>query len=191
MIKKLSLLLAAVAVLAFAAPSMASASAVTFPAGTLLATGNPLELTGTNILFTSSITGEIGCEKLNLIGTLTKNNGTEVEGSGVAEKPVQEKCKTTEGAAVTITNWTTTKFLLTTTGNGTINFDAVVDEPPLTCTVVGTNVPFTYAVGGDNVAFNKAGGITVSPAGCGTLKLDGSFTVETKISGVQHAVILE
>jgi hypothetical protein len=191
MIKKLSLLLTGLAALAYVGPSAANASAVTFPAGTLLAVGSTIELTGTNVIVTSTILGELKCENLNLVGTLTKNTGTTVEGSGVEETPFQEGCSGPSGA-IKLTHVTITKLVTTGSGHtGTLNFDTTTDIGALTCTIKGTDVPFTYTAGGDAIVFTKAGGITSSPAACGTLKVDGTFTVETKVSGVQHAVILD
>ncbi len=80
--KLITACLAVVALAAFALPTGASASPeLTHPTGTTLATGN--RITGTNIgalLFTSTAGAVLlECSSATLTGTLTKNNGTEVE----------------------------------------------------------------------------------------------------------------
>jgi hypothetical protein len=187
MVKKLSLQLAAVAVLAFAVPSAASATAVTFPAGTLLKPGSELEATGTDVILTSSTLGSITCGQLNLDVTITENNGTVVKGSGSAQKPTQGGCED-EGEPVTVTLVTLKEIFSNTSEKGTASFEATVDignPVTVTCKVVGTAVPFTFVTGGDKIVFTKAGNVTA--AGCGTVKLDGTFTMET----AGNAVILD
>jgi hypothetical protein len=185
MLKKFSLLLAAVAVLAFAVPAMASASAVTTQAGALIGTPTTVEGTGTNVILTSSTLGSISCGTLNLVGTLTKNDGSTVEGSASEQEPVTSDCTNTHGT-VTVTKLTLTKLFAGTVGGVQkqfVNFTSKVDIGALTCNITGTEVPFTYTAGDDKIVFTEATGATA--AGCGTLKLDGSFTIEVGGAGVK------
>jgi len=69
-----------IALIAFAAvPALASASPVLTRAGVAVATGSAITGQSTTVLFTTS-SGTITCQTADLAGTLTKNNGTEVEG---------------------------------------------------------------------------------------------------------------
>jgi hypothetical protein len=82
--KLITACMALVALAAFALPAVASATNdpdLTHPTGTLLATGK--KIVGTNIGITKFIAGEttVECNKDVLTGTLTKNNGSEVEGT--------------------------------------------------------------------------------------------------------------
>jgi hypothetical protein len=101
MMRKLSLLLAAMAVLAFAIPGMASAHKVTSKAGTLAAIGSTITLKGGGTL-QSSILRAITCTSLALTGTLTTNDGTNVTGSGTSTNPPSEDC-TNNGHPVLVT----------------------------------------------------------------------------------------
>jgi hypothetical protein len=177
MAKKLSLLLAAVAVLAFAIPSMASASALT-SGGKLVATGTAITGTGSTVVLQSSTLGKIECASLVLKGTVTKNDGTTVEGSGNTENPKTENCK--NGAnTVVVTGVNLTNLASTgTTHTGTASFTAKVDVgAELVCSFVGTKVPFTYTSGGSSIVFKEGAG--VSGGACGTAKLSGSFLLES------------
>jgi hypothetical protein len=188
MFKKLTLLLAAVAVLAFAVPSLASASKATLPAGTLAPVGTQFTTTGSDIIFTSSLLGNITCSTLNLNGSLTKNNGTTVEASGTTSAPTQSGCKNGE-KTVTITSVEVTNLTTTTSGSGTWSYKMAVDIGSLSCTYTGTKVPFTFTSGTNVMNFSSASGITGSPAGCGTTKLTGAFALEK--AGTSTSLILD
>jgi hypothetical protein len=184
MTKKFSLLLAAIAVLAFAVPGMASAHAVTSKANVLAPVGTEITGTGSDVTLTSNLLGAITCEKLTLKGKITKNDGSTVEGSGGAEKPPTVGCKNGTNP-VTVTSVTVTKLFAGTVGGVSktyATFDATVDiEKPgetLECTFTGTEVPFTYTSGGNSIVFTEAAGIKGAPAACGTAKLDGTFLIE-------------
>jgi hypothetical protein len=187
MAKKLSLMLAAVAVLAFAVPSIASASEATLPAGTRAPVGTKIVGTGTDVILQSSLLGKITCSTLNLNGEITKNDGTTVEGSGANVSPTQSGCVNGE-KAVNVTEVEVTKLFSTTTENekhekvltSTASFVAHVDVgPELKCVFTGTNVPFTFTSGTDTITFTSAAGVVGVPAACGTAKLTASFTLES------------
>jgi hypothetical protein len=186
MMKKLSLLLAVVAALSLAAAATASASKLTSAAGVLAPVGSTITATGADVTFTSSTLGATTCQKLTLQLTLTKNDGTTFEASGNNTSPAQEGCVNGSKSVVT-TSFNITNLKSSTSGSGTMSFVTTEDIGTLECTFTGTNVPFTYAVGGDVIKFVNAAGIVGTPAACGTAKLDAEFTLEIK--GV--AVILD
>jgi hypothetical protein len=191
MIKKLSLLLAAVAVLAFAVPAMASAHKVTSKAGTLAAVGTIITGTGSDVTLTSSLLGPITCGTLTLTGELTVNDGTNVTGKGTTNNPPSTDC-TNEGQPVVVTSVAISSLKAEGTETN-VSFVATVDinsPKPVECTFTGVKVPFTYTVGGDSIVFTKAAGIT-STGGCGPATLDGSFTIEIIKEGVSTPVILD
>jgi hypothetical protein len=194
MIGKLGAVLVAGVVLAFAVPTMASAAEFTVEttAGSGIKepvpVGTTMELTGTNVTLTSSTLGEIKCAKLNLRATLFQNAGGFVEGEGEEEIPLTENCTSPSGA-VTWTKVRVAQLWTQTSGFLKLSFTAKVDvgSKKITCNVTGMEVLSTYALGGDSIVFSKATEVTA--AGCGTIKLDGTFTLET--AAVHRPLILE
>lgn len=186
MAKKLSLLLAAVAVLAFAIPSMASAAGLTSKAGTLAPVGTEITGTGTSINLKSSTLGNIICKSIILKGKITENNGTSFAGSGVAETPKTEECL--NGAkVVNVTSVSLTNLHSTTAAHGVVSFTATVDVgAELECTFTGKEIKGKYTVGGSALEFTEAEstGITSSPPACGTAKLIGNFPLEIGATAV-------
>ena len=184
MAKKFSLLLAAVAVLAFAVPSMASAAktATLTEGGVKVAVGATVVGTGTDVTLTSNLLGPITCEKITLIGKVTKNNTGEVEGAGVPEKPGQTGCKNNANPVV-VTSVTLKNLFAEEANNAKASFSATIDigtgAAEIECTFTGTNVPAEYTAGTDTVNFLTATVIIGSPAKCGNAKLTASFTLET------------
>ena len=188
MLKKFSLLMVAVAVLAVAVPAMASATELNTKSTGGEATRVPLNTvvtgTGSEVTLTSSTLGTIKCKKLNLKGKVTTNNGTTVEASSAAETPVQETCLNGT-KAVNVTSVTLTKLFSNTTGTGTVSFTATVDVgPELECTFTGTNVAGTWTSPSSTLTFTSATGVTSTPPACGTAKLDGVFSLEVGSSAV-------
>jgi hypothetical protein len=179
MAKKLSLLMAAVAVLAFAIPAFANAApAVTLGGGEKeLApagpgeTGSTLVGTSTNVVTSSSL-GLLKCEHVEVTAWLTKNSGTEVE----ASHDPGETNKATNCFAgkipVSITDPTLTTLIATATTK-TVSLDFTL--PELGCTFSGT-VPFTYTPGGNSIHIQ--GSLTPSVKACGeSAEINGDFTV--------------
>jgi hypothetical protein len=176
--KKISLPLAAVAVVAFALPASADAHAVTSKAGTLAPKGTLITATGIDPTWNSAILGPITCKSLTLTTEITENNGTNVTASGPNANPPTQDC--TNGTHLIVT----TKFDITRfAAEGTetnMSFVATVDFetlPPIECTFTGTKLPFTYTAGGNSIVFTKAGPIT-STGGCGTATLNATFAIE-------------
>jgi hypothetical protein len=177
MFKKLSLMMAAVAVLAFAVPAVASAASLT-EGSTELAVGARVVGTGTDIILTSNLLGTITCEKITLKGTVTQNSGGVAKGSGVAEKPGQTGCR--RGTNEVIVTSVTLNELFTNTTESYVSFETTLDIGPTECTYVGTKVKGTVDFGTDLITFSEATGVAGKQAACGTAKLDGTFTLETE-----------
>lgn len=188
MAKKFSLMMAAAAVIALTIPAFASAVEVTLPAGTRAPVGTSITGTGNDIILQSNLLGSITCENLNLNGEITKNDGTTVEGSGANTSPTQAGCKNGT-KEVKITTFNITNVKSTVAGSGTATFTSIWDTGTLSCTLTGTKVPYTYAVGSNVITFSSASGITGSPAACGTGKLSGSFALEQ--TGTEIKLILD
>jgi hypothetical protein len=185
MIKKISLLLAAVAAVAFAVPAVAGAHSVTSPPFKLAPVGSVMTATGNDITINSNILGAITCEKLTTEVALTKNNGVLWEAAGAAAVPPQMGCKN-GGKAVVVTKLQVTRLLAEAAGT-TMNFTATVDigvaPNEVECTFTGVNVPFEYvAAEPDVIKFANAAGVAGVPVACGNAKLSGTFTLE--IAGV-------
>jgi hypothetical protein len=183
--KKLSLLLAAVAVLAFAAPSFASAAetGLTMPEGTLVSPGTII--TFTNIgpwKKTSEKLGTITCENVMLAAKLSVNSKTEVKAT---EAGASEQTATTclrGGAELKVFGIQLKEVKTNGGGTGTISLAYKVELNPggTVCSFEGTNMVFTYIPGSDTIKIEK-GSMSVTPAACGkSSALDVEFTMTTK-----------
>ncbi len=176
MAKKLSLLMAAVAVLVFAVPAMASAAptATNSKTGEVLKPGTAVTATGTDVTLTFATIGNLTCGHLNFTGTLTKNNDTEGVESESINQFTSAECTNKNGAV----NFTEIRIHTTITASGTVKITIkfVFDLGGLTCTFNGTNVAGAYSPGTDTITFTEATGL--NGGACGTAKLDGSFTME-------------
>jgi hypothetical protein len=182
MAKKFSLLLAALALLAFAVPTMASAAKLT-EGGKLVEPGTAILGTGSNVELNSNLLGSIICEKITLKGTVTKNNGTEVEGSGENKEPGTTNCK--NGVKpVKVTSVNLKKLFVKSATEATGSFETTIDigkepETVIECTFTGENIPGSFVNETDTVSFNTTTFSVKGSAACGNAKLKGSFTLET------------
>lgn len=181
MVKKLSLLLGAITVLASAAPAAASASALTMPAGTLVPLFTAVTFTSTNAITDTSI-GNITCATVTLPGAVTKNSsGTfTIEGKG---QGTSSTCLLNGTTAVTTTDITLFIATSSTSGSGKASLTYAADLAGVTCTYTASSTPFTYVSGSDTITFGSASTLTVKPAACGTATLTGNFTLETTSGG--------
>jgi hypothetical protein len=181
MTKKLSLLLAAVAVLAFAVPAFASASTGLTENGKLIATGQLI--TGTSIgqvTTTSEKLGDITCQEVMVEAELVTNTTSEVK----ATKGGTQSATTCSRAGAKEEVFGIELNELKTTGGGTGTASAAF-KVKLTggtvCTFVGTSDVFTYSPGGDVIAISSQP-LSVTPVACGkSASLDGSFTMTTRL----------
>lgn len=178
MAKKLSLVLAAVAVLAFAIPAVASASKATLN-GALAPVGTQITGTGSDVTLNSELLGAITCETLNLNGEITKNDGTNVEGSGTNVSPTQAGCKNGK-KAVTVTKVVVTKLASSVSGHGVLSFTSKVDVGTLECEFSATEIEGTYVSGTNVLKAEGAGPVIATPSSCGNATLTGSFALESE-----------
>jgi hypothetical protein len=189
MAKKLSLLLTAVAVLAFAAPSFAAAeTGLTMPEGTLVPTGTIITGTSMGVVKTTSEKlGTIECQNVMVEAKVTANSGTTVKAEEGGTSTATT-C-TRAGASVSVENIHLTELHTEGGGTGTASasFDVKLSEK-LTCHFVGTNDVGTYS--GNTINVEK-GKLTVTPASCGeSASLDGDFTLSTQGKPTTEPVIL-
>lgn len=179
-VKKLSLLLAAVAVFATAVPAIASAApTVTKQAGVSAPVGSLLTATNVGpVKITSSLLGTIECETLDIREIkLTLNAGGLVNAESNGAFSTADCTSGTKD--VTVTTVKLEKTSSSVAGKGTTNFTISLDVVGgLSCTYTGTNVPFTYVVAGNHMTFNKAGPVDGAPAGCGSATFDATYTLE-------------
>jgi hypothetical protein len=184
MAKKFSLLMAAVAVLAFAIPAMASAGTVTSSAGVLAPVGTVITGTSSNTETTNTKFGTLKCANVTVKGKLTENSGGKVAAKTEGVGSTKEcKVGTKE---LTITDPTLLSLSSTAAGSGTVGLTFEATVPAIgTCHFAGTAVPFTYTAGSDSI--HVAGKLTATPAACGTgtgAEIHGDFTLEIGSTGV-------
>jgi len=181
MAKKLSLLLAAIAVVAFAVPAFASAAPAVTEGGALVEPGALIQGTNIGAVTTETSLGKLSCNTVTLTGELTNNSGSTVRGIGVGQGSAST-CNV-GGKSITITDITLGELHSATVGSGTINVTFVADLPNnVTCHFESPNMPFTYTSGGDVVKVVK-GDLKGTPAACEPGLLSGEFTIETDGGG--------
>jgi hypothetical protein len=181
MAKKISLFLAAVAVIAFAIPAMASASTGLTKEGVLL----PVEkaIRGTNVgapIITSSKFGELKCATVVLNGKITKNSESEgAEGVGSGESTATS-CTLPGGGSFKVKeiSLTSVKSLKSEVEEGHVSASFTAFELPQTCVFTLNNAKFTFETNTDEVKLEKQP-LTVTGTNCGTATFDGKFTLET------------
>jgi hypothetical protein len=180
MVKKLTLLAAAVAVLALAVPAFASATVLTMPSETKVPTGTLIKGVSTDTVTTTPL-GELTCESVEVQGTVTVNNGTTVEGTGNGTSKTANCFVEPEHEPLTVEKISLTNLKSSVTGQGTASFSFVAQLPgELECKFSGT-VPGTFVEGTGTL--NLTGhGLVGSPTICGTEKevtFKGDFPLTT------------
>jgi hypothetical protein len=191
MAKKLSLLMAAVAVIAFAVPAFASASSLTMPAGTLVPVGTKIVGTSTNTTTLTSL-GLLSCNTVSVTGEVTANSGGSVAGIGIGTGNTSE-CFLSEEEAITITDITLESISSSTSGSGTIHFTFVADLPNnVVCHFVtkSAGASFNYVSGTDSLSI-PAQKLEATPAACRPGEIEGTFTLETDPETGTGGVILD
>lgn len=172
MAKKLTLFLAAAAVIALAVPAFASAAAATDGSGNLLANGTLISGTSTNATTVTSL-GNLTCETVKVNGELTTNNGSTVTAVGVgAGEPTNCKLgkKTIEITDITLVDL----HAGSETNTITVTFRAHLPGEIL-CHFVGT-IPFTYTTGGSSLTISE-GNLEGTPEACEPGLLSGTFNL--------------
>jgi hypothetical protein len=182
MTKKLSLLLAAVAVLAFAVPAFASASTGLTENGKLIATGQLI--TGTSIgqvTTTSEKLGDITCQEVMVEAELVTNTTSEVK----ATKGGTQSATTCfrNGAEVKVFGIELNELKTTGGGTGTASaaFKVELTTGGTVCEFKGSSDVGTYTPGSDVITISSQP-LSVTPLACGkSASLDGSFTMTTRL----------
>jgi hypothetical protein len=151
MAKKFSLLVAAMALVAFAIPAFANADAITQPAKTLVPVGTTVVGVSTNVETTNTPVGTLKCKKVTIGAILTKNNGTEVAASDDEKAGANsaESC-TAGGEPLTVDSPTLTSLTAGAKAGTTfvtLDFTATAGVTCSYTNVSATSVPFTYTAG--------------------------------------------
>jgi hypothetical protein len=173
MAKKLSLLLAAFAVVAFAAPAFASAAPEVTINGLRAPVGTAITGTSTNFVIGTSI-GNVRCAIVEFSAETTINNGSTVGVVGTSPFSTT-KCSFKGGTPITIDDATLLSLHSSEAGKGTLGPTAEATLPELTCHYSGSAVPFTYTSGGNTLSIT--GSLKASPAACGAAVASGAFTI--------------
>lgn len=188
MIRKLSGLVAAIAIVVFAVPAVANAAALTMPANTLVPVGTGVTLFSTNTTVVTSL-GTISCAEVIINTEVDENTGAEWGAHGIG-KEIAAGCKLgTKEIEITELN-TEQFFSVGAGGEGRLIFTFKADLPGVTCHYESTSLPatsFTYVAGTDTFTIPKQK-LVATPAACKPGEISGSFTVETTAGG---AVILD
>lgn len=179
---KASMLLALLAVVAFAVPASAGAApAITEPAGVLVKTGALLEVSSTNAVVETSL-GKLSCAKVTGTGQITANTGSTIGAVGVGEG-TSTTCFLGGSKPITKTDFTLKKLHSETSGIGTASASFTADLPAgLVCHFETPTTPISFTSGGDVVKLVKAD-LIGTPAACEPALLSGEFTVQTDGGG--------
>jgi hypothetical protein len=192
MIKRLSVMLAAVTFFAYAVPAAASAATGLTEGGALVSVKSKLSYTSAgHVTVTSAKLGSITCTSGTLTGEVKENSSTQVKVAGIVS--TLTGCTAMGGtASVKDFTWTTEE----TTGGGseTMVFSFRVVLPSgAECSFSTTGGTATYnpsqtAEGSDLLSLTEVP-LTATPAFCGTTgRLDAAFTRET--DGISTPVYL-
>lgn len=182
MAKKLSLLLAAVAVAALAAPPFASAVGVTDGKGKLLPVGTVIVGKSKSRVLETGF-GKVTCESWVQRIKLTKNTTESVQGVGVGEGEVKG-CKLGTGeksSEVKFTDPTLIGFSWTLFSGVSITETFIAHFPKLTCHFEGAaGVSVTF--GGGHLTIGPAN-LKGTPSGCGQGLLTDTTSFEQSGGG--------
>jgi hypothetical protein len=200
MLKKFSLLLAGVAVLAFAVPAFASATTGLTESGVLVSPGQKVEAKNIGgVVLTSTKLTNITCKSVTLTGEVEKNTTATVrivQGAFSANNFAKE-CTTASETPVTVKN-ISLKEIHTEgkeiggglkEGKFSVTFELTVGT--LTCKFSTASSVGHYVPGTDEITTTE-GKLEVTPAACGTsATLDGKFTITTDNSPTFTPLIID
>ena len=175
MFKKLTLLAIAVgAVVALAAPAVASASAITTEEEKLVEVGSILEGTSTNLTLETEL-GLVQCADSHVTSEVTLNNGEnfETEGTGGSAK---ECTLGEEESSTSIEDTTWRNFRSSTTGTGEISMTFIMNTPSGKCHYETEEAVFHYKNGSDVITITATIVEPTTP-GCSEVVLSGDFTI--------------
>jgi hypothetical protein len=187
-------LIAAVAMLAFAAPSMASGATGLTENGKLVAVGTTLR--GVNLgLFTVTTPklGNVQCNSVTITVQLVANTSSTVSAVGAGTSSATG-CVVAGTDSVTVTNIKVTELHTFGGGTGTKSFSFDLDIGSLLCKYSANKITLSYnptetSEGSDVLTFNEVP-LSVTPAACGSSKLDGKLTMETDVAGTVPVYIM-
>lgn len=178
MVKKLSLLLAALAaVFAFAAPAASAAPALTMPPGVLVPKGTKITGTSVNTVVKTPF-GAIKCEKWTVNAEVIANGGFNVEAVGGAQGAAVG-C-TVNGIPILVTDVTLKKLSSAIIGKGMVALTFEVDVPGV-CHYESGAIPYAYAPGA--AVIQLAGKLLGKPAACEPAEFEGAYELETTVGG--------
>jgi hypothetical protein len=187
MAKKLILLAMAIgAIAALAAPAMAGASQITFPAGTAAPVGTVITGTSSNTVTVTPL-GNLTCASVVVKATITKNSGGTAAAKAEAGASSSSTCFLGKNA-ISVTNITLKSLESTTSGVGKAVLSFEADLPGgLTCHFesAGAANNVSYTAGTSNL--HLAGGLVGSPEICGEegeVSISGDFALTAESSAV-------
>lgn len=184
LMKRLILLLGALAALAISIPALASAApALTSPAGTLVPKGTKLTLTSFNVK-TVTIYGQFLCKTVEVPVVVNENTGTSVSlaATGLPPSPECIFGNPGEWPEVVITNLTMPSFVFKAAGTGTsaVTFEADFVPIHTTCHYESATVPITYLSGATSFKVNgNLKGKTHEPDCTAGATFSGDFSIKT------------
>jgi hypothetical protein len=180
MVKKLTLLATAIAVVALAVPAFANATVLT-ENGVPVGTGSHIRGLSNNAVTRTPI-GELECGAVEVGGEVTVNNGTTVRGIGDGFESTTE-CKVEPGeGSLTVEHIKLENIESSETGKGSVTFTFIAQLPgELECHFQGT-VPGTFTEDSDIISI-KGQGLEGTPSICGEkgeVEFEGDFTLTTR-----------
>jgi len=173
MTKKLSMLLAAAAVAAFAVPAAASAAPEITVNGVKAPVGTAINGSSANTTWKTEF-GNFTCGTVSFSGEVTANTGTTMK--SVANGPLTTASCFFKGTTpFTIDDMTLTSIHSATAGKGTASLTYTATQSGLACHFANSALPFTYPSKGNTIVLS--GNLTASPASCGDTAIETTFTL--------------
>lgn len=181
--KKISTLLAAVAVIAFAVPTAASANTPTlWDHNGRVAVNAKVVTTTTNASWLTAV-GLQKCTHLAITLRVGANSGGVIKWIGVGPG-ITTGC-TVGGEPITVSDITVNEIHTSVSGSGTVNFTFKSTLPGgINCHFESSGVPFTYTAGVTNVNMQITNGNMVgTPALCEPGLISATLKTETELPG--------
>ena len=187
MVRKSSLLVALLTVVAVAVPASAGAApAATNSEGKLLPVGTLLQITNIGPVTVQTSLGVGRCETVVGTGELTANTGSTVK--GVQKGLGSTSACTLGGKPITITDITIANLHSAVVGTGTGTATFIAHLPGgIVCHFESPNVPISVTVGADTLKISNVD-LKATPAACEPGLISGEITVEIDGGG---AVLLD
>jgi hypothetical protein len=176
MARKVLLLIASMATIAVAVPTVAAAApSLTYPPLVLIKVGTKTTATSLNWTLTTKLFKTFTCEQVAQEQEVAMNTGSSV----LVVKNMagtHTGCKN-EGTSVSFTEVTMHQLAMTEPGKGTAALTISIPFGGVTtCVWSASKAPFTYVSGTSTVSFAEAP-LSVTPPICGSATLDAEFTL--------------